>query len=73
MMKIILKEDLAYTWCRLNDKDSWYYKEWTEEKRKGGQAIIEGFLTQNELLKAWKKYHLKHEMMIRLQKKMLGE
>ena len=68
MMKIILKEELAYTWCRLNDKDSWYHN-WTKEKINGAQTIIAEFVDKKELLKTWKKYRLKHEMMIRLQKK----
>jgi len=70
-MKIILKEELAFHWCRLNDPDS-FYKNWPKERVYGAKLAIEAFLTKKELQSTWKKYHLKHQMMIRLQKRILS-
>jgi hypothetical protein len=70
-MKIILKEELAWQWCRFNDKNSFYHnapKTWNKDKIAGAMHVIELFVEEKELKKAWKKYH----NAIRLQKRILG-
>ena len=70
-MKIILKEELAHQWCRLNDKNSFYHnspKTWNKDKIVGAMQIIEQFVEEKKLKDAWKKYH----STIRLQKRILG-
>ena len=55
MKDFIMTEELAYYWCRLNDKTS-FYKDWSKDRVQGAMGIIERFVEKEELRRAWKKY-----------------
>ena len=54
--KIKIKEELAYMWCRLNDKESFYHNKWSNDKIAGAMHIIESFVEKKYLSLEWKTY-----------------
>ena len=59
-MEVVFKEELAYDWCRMNDKGSFFNNPsnrfWTKDKVLGAMKIIENFVDKETLMKCWKKY-----------------
>jgi hypothetical protein len=52
-----MKKELAYTWCRLNDPDSWYHKKWKKDEIWGAMKIISHFVDEKTRLDEWNDYH----------------